>query len=389
MKIGFLGNMNNAAFSTARYLIDKGYDCEVLSYNDEPEHFSPEQDSFNNDHERFARKLGWGDPAGFLELKNSVIEDDIKNFDFIIGNGPAPAAMKKIGRRLNVFTPYGYDLYSLPFFKMVHPLRIPAYWKTAVLQRRGIAETPYIIFDKTNDAFEKQIDKLSYTGNRLVTALPMVYWKEYSEGNVLKFQHLHPQFNLLQKLRKENDFIFLQHIRQVWKTNTDKWALKGNDFLLKGYQRFLKRNPSVKTKLLLFEYGIDVKASKQLIKDLGIDNQVIWLPKLPRKYVMISLHYADLIIGELKNSWLTYGAVAEALCIGKPFMHKRIDEEFKDEYEELYPMIYADSAESVCQGFEKFIRREYDNTSLQKKAQQWFNEYVVEKPLAGLSAIIK
>ena len=45
MKIGIIGNMNNSYFSLARYLRDEGYDCELLIFTDEPEHFDPSCDT--------------------------------------------------------------------------------------------------------------------------------------------------------------------------------------------------------------------------------------------------------------------------------------------------------------------------------------------------------
>jgi hypothetical protein len=384
MKIGFLGNMNNAAFSTARYLRDLGHDCEVLIYNDEPDHFAPEQDSFGTGYRDFTRKIGWGDPAGFLSLSKKTIRKDTGGFDTIIGNGMAPAAMEKCGRRLDIFTPYGYDLYSLPFRKIVHPLRIPAYWANARYQKRGIRNCRHIFFDRTNSEFESLIGQFGFQGKRTVGPIPMLYDKEYAEENIIHYRHLHPAIENLQKLRNENDIIFLQHIRQVWKTRIDDWSPKGNDLLIRAYSEFIAKRPHERTKLILFEYGIDVPATKKLISGLGMEEHIVWLPRLARKFIMITLYYADLVIGELHRSWLTYGALSESLCMGKPFMHKRTDAEFKNDYPELYPMIHAGSVESVLAGLESFAdNREYYR-QMGIKGREWFDKYLVSQPLENL-----
>ncbi len=388
IKIGFLGNMNNAAFSCARYLGDKGFDCEVLIYEDEPEHFSPAMDCYVAPDNVATQRVAWGDPANFLQLPIADIKNTINRFDIVIGNGLAPAIMEKLGRRLDIFTPYGYDLYSLPFYKLVHPLRVIPYFKAAALQIKGIRRTPHLMFDKTNPAFENLINKVRYPGNRVAAALPMLYSSEYNEATILQHQHAHPCWALLKKTRAENEIIFLQHIRQLWKTYVDKWSAKGNDILLRAYKEYLKRNPQLKTKLILFEYGIDVDASKNLIRELGISDHVIWLPLLPRKYVMITIFLADLVIGELQHSWLTYGSLSEALCLGKPVMHKRNDDEFSADYESLYPMIYADSEETVLMGLEDFAHNKPAYQRMGDEGRQWFNEYLVNKPLNELCNII-
>lgn len=389
MKIGLIGNMNNLSFAIARHLKDYGYDTEVLIYNDDPKHFYPDQDTYTDNYKSFTRQINWGDPGGFLKLSKQDIHKDTDQFDFVMGCGIIPAAMEKIGRRLDLFTPYGYDLYSLPFYKIVHPLRIPSYFKVAQMQRRGILNTPCMIFDKTNKDFEKLIYSLKYKGRRIISTIPMLYNSEYNEKKILEHLHLHPQIIELKKIREQNEIVFLQHIRQVWKKQRNKWALKANDLLLKGYAVFLQRNKKVSSKLILFEYGTDVMETKKLAAELKIEKHIFWLQKMPRKFVMITLYFADLIIGEMENSWLTYGAVCEALCMGKPFMHKRIDEEFKNDYDYLYPMIYADSVETVVKGLEGAIFKKKDYLQMGIEGRNWFNRYFIDEPLKNIIEIVK
>ena len=388
MKIGFLGNMNNASFAAARYLRDEGYDCEVLIYNTEPTHFAPDQDTFSSDFETFTRRLSWGDPAGFLQLSKDCIKNDTAAYDFIIGNGPAPAAMEKINRRLDVFAPYGYDLYSLPFYKIVHPFRIPAYWQVARLQQRGISKTSNIIFDKTNADFERLIQQFAYPGNRIISTTPMLYDKEYAEDNLLKHLDQHPFCSQLEKIRAENEFLIVQHARHVWKSSSDRWSGKGNNILLKAFKLFLQQNPTVTSKLLLFEYGLDVAASKKLIYELDIVDRVVWFPRLPRKQVMGILWFADLVVGELQISWLTGGVSSETLCLGKPLMQKRTDADYLNDYDELYPMIYAHSEETVLAGLQGFINDPKRYEQIGKQGRAWFEEYYVRRPLGYLTGLI-
>lgn len=389
MKIGIVGNMNNMYSSLTRYLLDKGYDCEQLIFDFEPEHFHPSCDMYESSLSLPCKKLSWGDPAGFLKQDWKKVASDLKKYDVLIGNGTAPAFITRIGRKLDLFIPYGDDIYALPFLRLVHPLRMAAYAVTAWYQRRGIRSTPVILFDKTNAAFEKVFTRLRYKGKRIVSPPPLIYHKEYEEEKILSLLSKHPYHEELETLRAENDLLVLQHVRQLWKPVHDQWNLKGNDRLIRGFASFLKQHPQVKAKLLLFEYGTHVVHSRELISALGIESKVWWFPKMPRKHLMPIIYFSDLIVGELYHSWLSYCVALEAICLGKPLMHKRNDAEFKDDYPLLYPIIYADSTETVLAGLNRFMDNRKEAVQIGIDARKWFLHYCVEKPLDHIVQIIK
>lgn len=386
MKIGIIGNMNNSYFSLTRYLRDEGYDCELLILKNEPEHFDPSFDTFSNDYKSYCKRLSWGDPANFLTQDLSIIKEDLKPYDFLIGNGPAPGYVARVRRKLDIFVPYGFDLYSLPFYRMVHPLRLSSYLQLAHYQKRGIKESSYILFDRTNKASETVFEKLQYDGKRIISPSPMLYHKDYMNDMVVTFN---PVLASLRKAREENDILLAQHTRQVWKNPSDPWSHKGNDLLIKGYAKFLKQYPDIKIKLVLFEYGADVNDTKKLINGLRLNEDIIWVPKMGRTSLMQVLKMSDLVIGELHHSWLTYGVVMEALCTGKPLMQKRIDKEFTNDYAELYPMLHADSVETVFEGLEKVANNKTEMAEMGTGGHDWFMKYCVAKPIKEIMQIIE
>jgi hypothetical protein len=281
--------------------------------------------------------------------------------------------------------PYGYDLYSLPFYRLVHPFRIPAYLKTAYYQKKGIREAGYILFDRTNKKFESIFKKLHYEGHRIVCSIPMIYHKEYENtslngGIVNGFD--------LDKIRRENDLVLIQHVRQIWKTASDYWSDKGNNELIEGYSKFLQAYPGLNSKLILFEYGTDVDATKKLIQRIGIKDHIIWMPKMSRKKLMKVVAIADLVVGELHHSWISYGVVLEALSIGKPIMHYRQDEEYLDDYPVLYPMLNANSASTVLKGLKHLADNKLEVSSIGEKGKAWFLEYCVNRTISNIVSII-
>ncbi|HZH95346.1 MAG TPA: hypothetical protein VEY06_05640, partial [Flavisolibacter sp.] len=237
MKIGIIGNMNNSYFAVTRYLRDEGYDCELLIFKNEPEHFDPSNDTLSNDYKSYCKRLSWGDPANFLTQDFSIIKQDLKPYDFLIGNGPAPGYVARIGRKLDIFMPYGFDIYSLPFYRIVHPLRMSSYFQLAHYQKRGIRESSYTLFDRTNKISETVFEKLRFDGKRIICPAPMLYHKDYMNDMVVSAD---PVIDKAIKAREENEILLVQHTRQFWKKSSDEISRKGNDLLIKGYAKFLK-----------------------------------------------------------------------------------------------------------------------------------------------------
>ena len=75
-------------------------------------------------------------------------------------------------------------------------------------------------------------------------------------------------YPFFKKLREENDLIIFSHSRHNGFNLSAEMAIhqKGNNILIDGVANFVKTHPKVKTKLIFFEYGMDVDASKDLIK---------------------------------------------------------------------------------------------------------------------------
>ncbi|WP_345238647.1 glycosyltransferase [Flavisolibacter ginsenosidimutans] len=387
MKIGILGNMNNMYFSMARYLADEGYDCELLIFDNEPLHFRPHADTFEGQYRLVVKQVDWGDPAHFLK-KRTKAAADLAAYDFLIGNGAAPAFVHAAGRVIDLFVPYGEDLYRYPFSHFVHPVRQLSYWTMAWHQLRGIRQSPHILFDKTNPEFDKVFERLKYRGNRITNPPPLFYSKEYDEC-LLQQEQKNPHFTELQELRNQNELLVLQHIRQIWKNRRDPWNMKGNDRLIRGYAQFLSNNSLRKTKLLLFEYGDDVESTKKLIAELKLQEHVRWFPKSLRKDLMLFIKASDVVVGELYYAWNTYCVALETLAMAKPFIHNRNDAYLADAYPELYPMFQASSPDCICRALESVAQNKEAAAEMGCKGRAWFEKYCVQEPLQKIGQLIE
>src|SRR5690606_29026678 len=132
------------------------------------------------------------------------------------------------------------------------------------------------------------------------------------------------------KIREKSDLLLFHHCRHEWnddgslEVSKHVWS-KGNDILIKGLRRFVDGHGSVKTSLILFDYGTQVERSRRLVVKLGLEDNVHWFPQSMRKDIMMGISLADVGIGELAVSWYTYGAIVEFMSLGVPVVHNRDD----------------------------------------------------------------
>ena len=80
----------------------------------------------------------------------------------------------------------------------------------------------------------------------------------------------------------------ISHSRHQWKrpsTLSEKEfssISKNNDWLIKGFSAYLEISAK-KSYSNSFEYGIDYQNTKSLIHDLGIQDNIYWLPLMKEK----------------------------------------------------------------------------------------------------------
>ena len=384
MKIACIGNMNNNMFCIVRYLRDMGYDANLFLVH-EQDLFIPSGDSFNDDYLAYTHQLDWYD-IWHWNISVEKIKKDLDGFNFIMACDQVPAFLGKANIHIDLLVVAGSEIYQWPFYNI--PRRFPKisdlgnYYFTYCF-RKAVRNSSYINFGLGNKLHEEKYKKLNPKAQRITTNPPFLYITQYSKNYFKQPEYLEE----IENIRKSYDFIIIQHCRQSWfsvsKTKKSNFlAHKANDILIKGFADFLSKIDYKKNNLLiLFEYGVDVDASKKLIEELGIQSYVKWLPKMYRKDLMIWLQIADLGVGELGDSWFSYGAVYEFLSLKVPFIGNRNDEDFKHLESGLYPMISAPSIEKMSATFLDYKNRPEYYKEMGIKAFEWFNKYAIEKPL--------
>lgn len=374
LKIALIGNMNNNFFVLQRYLLDQGISCHLFILPDEPEHFLPENDSWKNNISDLYTRLNWGKVSDFSSISKEQIKNQFKEYSNIIACGPIIAFLSKAGIRIDVFIPYGSDLYSLPFSYPNNPIK----WLNKFLFnksiRKGIKDSKCISLADNSEQLFSPLKKIGFNGKMVNSGVPMVY----SESKVLEKSKY---FNEFSAIREKNDLVIFHHSRHVWKTIDDPVSIKRNDKLIGAIARLIK-DTDAKIALVTLEYGIDVDESKKLVSKLDIDSNVFWFPKMARKELMTGIHFCDIVAGEFNHSWFTYGVVFEAMSEAKPVLHYREDNLYKEF--NLYPMLNAHSEEDIYNVLNDSLKDKGKISSIGEEGKKWYYDNFVKKSISDI-----
>ncbi|OPY15546.1 MAG: Glycosyl transferases group 1 [Syntrophus sp. PtaB.Bin001] len=378
MKVAFLGNMNNNHFAMARFLRDRGVDAEVLLFDNEIAHFHPLSDTYDLSYMDFCRQLVWGSLGSVLNTPCAQIKEDLASYDILIGCGLAPAWCNRIGFHLDIFVPYGDDLWKETFYRLVNPVRIAQSWMMVHYQRRGIPQSRVFHMDYTNDLYESQHRKYKGNSERWFMGLPMVYTGIYNPISVRQLSDRSHWWYEFKRFREQYELMVFLHVRHVWGGSPHDPNQKGIDKLLHGWALFKKKHPAIKAVLVTLEYGKDVHKSKKLIQELGIADSVAWMPMMYRKDLMVGLAMADIACSEFANSWICSGVLYESLAMGKPILAYRNDDLYKDYYPEFYPIMNANDPEGIAERLNEYLESPAAFKAMGEQGRQWYEKYIVE-----------
>jgi glycosyltransferase involved in cell wall biosynthesis len=307
--------MNNNFYILGKHLRRRGYNVHLLLNKDEYRFFTPDYDSFKAvDYSWIKRtNMGLSAKSYFLRSQREILSE----YDFYITCGFAPAFLGKYGFKSHLFIPYGSDLYLYPLdYKDKNPLRrLPMRLMTYKL-RRCIQQSAFISIIPTAPAFSQAIDKLGVKNKVLPLSIPLVDLKEWSPETVSNFYPISTIFDKFEKFRKNFDFVVFSCARHYWKCTDDPVSHKGNDKLIKGLAKAIRK---VNVGLILTAKGPDVDASRSLIRELGIEQNVLWLSEVPRREIYVAYSLCDIAAIEFVMGGYG-GSGLEAMSMGKPTM---------------------------------------------------------------------
>jgi hypothetical protein len=358
MKIGLIGNMNNNNFAILRYLRDLGADAHLLLFTNDGAaslgHFTPDSDTWNIEqwqayiHQTDIPNSSYSalDPSitslilkraslqgvseGLLSLLRPVTRSMIRKayggYPHLIGSGIAPALCHRAGLKLSIFYPYSIGVEYLDSPEFLEEARRGSFVRRQLWnlvkrrQRKGIIETRHVLNAETGPT-ESALNGIGVSSTRL--ALPLYYNRE-----VPPEKPAHPLLSEALARITCAHLAVLSSSRLCWQQppsyTDDEWRYlnKNNHWLLHAFRGLCQARPGLNPLLILIEYGPDVDLAKRLCHELGIEQHVLWLPKMSRKELAWLLARVDVAVGEFYDapSLLWGGTGWEALACGKPLL---------------------------------------------------------------------
>ncbi len=189
------------------------------------------------------------------------------------------------------------------------------------------------------------------------------------------------------------DFIVFHPSRQHWEKDIrhPDWE-KGNDVFIEGFAKFVKEiNP--KAKSIFVEWGQKVCESKDLIRQLGIEKNIIWIKPL-HNYAMIKVILSSDLVADQFYLGAFGSTTPKALMCGKPAM-LFIDESLhKWCFDEMPPVLNTATSECV---FTELIKL-YTDKNFAKKlsfdSKEWYMKYhsnnlIKDKLLMMINNVLK
>ena len=130
----------------------------------------------------------------------------------------------------------------------------------------------------------------------------------------------------------------------------------------------------------MMNYGENVNESRQLVKKLGLFENVTWIQKMPRKELLEIIKNVDLVAGEFyKAEKMIWGGTGwEAFACGKPFLNSfRFD---SDSFQNIFgipePIILkSNSIDELYNSIKQAYLNPNSLIEIGKKNHEWFKKY--------------
>ncbi|MDB9718192.1 glycosyltransferase, partial [Candidatus Pelagibacter sp.] len=413
MKIALLGNMNNNNFALLRYFRDLGLDAHLLlAKNDgkkESDHFQVESDTFEIDKWKpYIHQTNISDnivcafdfPLSWLLSLRSLIKSKVynknihaypvskkylknllKNYTHFIGSGITPAMLQRINKSLTIFCPYatGVEYFGNPLINsIVNHSGILAkiiFKFVKIKQKKGLLNSKFVI-NWERSLTENTLKEIGVISKSIF--LP-VYLEKNSSINVGA-----KEFDYIDEVLKKSSFSIISTARLLWKKpinySDTEWLRqnKNNDRLIRAFAKLKSYKQQLNPLLILFEYGPDIQSTKKLINLLGINENILWLPKMNRKFIYKIISKVDLGIGEFHDTkYLMWGATAvEIMGMGKPVIQAfdYTEIQFKKTFKtDLPPILAARTENEIFNQLLSMSNSNKNRINLGRLSKIWFD----------------
>ena len=188
-----------------------------------------------------------------------------------------------------------------------------------------------------------------------------------------RFEDNEKNIERIKRYRKENNLEDTKILLSLGRIAQEKSI----DVLLRGYALFLKKNPSIKTKLLVVGDGPSKPNLEKLAHDLDIKDHVSFIGKVPYEDVPFFYQLADLYLSASTSE--TQGLTFVEAIASKTLVLCRFDENLVDVIKENQTGFYFGDEESFALKLEKVLNiKENEINQIIEKAYLENKKYSLE-----------
>ena len=265
----------------------------------------------------------------------------------------------KLFKKPYIFIPYGDDFCNLPFgnggyysYKGIWGF-LGRYFASCM--RKAIKDCPLFIIRYLDRSYLKALSSLKINnGDPRIKKIPTPL-----------------DFNDYQSTLEtgENEFSVFMPSRILWAL--DKSDDKGSDIMIKGFALFRKANPEKKIRLKLIRRGPHLKKAEQLIQDLCIGDDIVWLPEMNRDELISHYRDCNAVFDQIGINRGSSGMVTvEGMIYGKPvFVYHcpRVDRDLG-----MPPIVNVRTKDDIHKKLQKVMDGCWKKSIV---AKNWANQY--------------
>lgn len=317
-----------------------------------------------------------------LTLDRAFIKE-LNSYDAIIASDIGAAIAPYVKPKVFFWTT-GSDITRLPF-----PKEFKFYYKSffkqirfniiGALQRNGLRKV-HQFWTQPYYPFIDALNSLGIKKERISTAyFPIIVDTDLLQYNPRAINSIDP---VIRKQFEPFRFKIFHPARLMinrHETLMRRGQVKGNDMLFYGFARFMEKY-KVKDACIVLPNrtaSIDVDLGKKIIKDLGIEDNIVWINGKSQegftKSEMADLYSAtDMTADDFNVGW--FGSIlVEATSCGRPMLNY-IDEKIMKELYPWHPIISANTPDTVADA----IARVYFDSDFAREIGEKSREWVME-----------
>lgn len=365
MKFLILGNMANDGYSVAKELRKMGENVDLAINLSDFGMALPEWEDGEFKKEIDPYKIAKKDLENSWKRPNWIIYFDFKNN---LGKKHFFEKVKARWKLLKMIRQYDAIEAHVPFSIYTQFSGIPyssyeAGWIRYFpfqggirnkLARRGYKKSQRIIMTNP-DTFEIS-DNLNYLNQKNICFIPFAIDSE-------KYKPIkNDEFR--RKFAPNNELLIFSPARQIWKE-------KGNDKMIRAFAKFHTKFPN--TKLILVAWSVDETNSKNLIHDMDVENNVIWIKPVPKNELIEYYNAADIVMDQFTlGSWGT--STPEAMSCGKPVLMYYKKKYILRAFGEEPPILNSFSEEEIYQNMIHLASNKKIRDEFGKRGREWIKK---------------